>query len=310
MRLQHLATRLTRLFIPALSTLLLGACITGGTQTRGKSDHPWVGVFVSEGYADRAQGAHWGAIIIDSNDYVQVRFRADLAPSPCNYDFYADIEPGNTTTIHNVGLLRGDTLEVTDMGILCDDSISSPKKFVRLTDPLDDSQLMPVLHSSIIKEESSGAFDLRQEGRRIIIEGRSGAADTILLAREYVQDHFADTLSGDTLPTLFIAINDFRLDEHLIHPRLIAYATSANGILERIEVEDYTKTPYTEGRGHIVWVTVEEGTLTLCFPLVSATGESTGYMRRITYRSETDATKGKRLVISGATKEIDENCYH
>lgn len=308
MRLKPIAIALR--LLPSLALIvLLGSCGKRGEQ---KQEYPWVGIYVSEGYTQRAQGADWGAISIDSAGDVRIRYRSDVFYPECNTDWSCALPIHDKYGIDlGFAYLRGDTLEISEEFRPCTESVQQDNYFIRLREPLDDSQLIPVLPYHDIKYDSRGAFDIRQEGRSLIIKGRNSLCDTIELGRRFVEYQFVDDLSSDGKLDLIIALNTFTgLGGKPVYPTLLVYSQGIDGELELIEVEDYAQTPHALGAGSVSWASIDSGNLQIEFPLIGKECQGTPYKRVLKYKLTEGKTPDKKLVIVSAEDMEDERCWH
>lgn len=296
-----------------LALLLFGACAHWQQQAEGERQPPWEGIFVSESYFIREQGADWSVVLIDSAGYARLRYRADHSPSDCDYDFILEGEEEVKDGCIQLekARLKGDTLYLEDLALLCKTGKQEGHKFVRLKEQLDERQLIPNVHESPIHNQTDGTFAVRQEGRNFIITGAAGLADTISLdGKQYVEYHFAEDLDNDNQTELIIALNTFSLTtEQPCQPTLIAYTQAHPRGIQRIEVEDFLASPYSSWRSSIFWLETSTNKLSLCLPILDDKGLPADSLLTVEYQLLKDA-EHKKLIISGIRMEYDENCYY
>lgn len=125
-------------------------------KTLGESAFP--GDFVTEEYAQRAEGYDWTAVSItaasDTTAHISIRSRADVKNPTCTFDGDGTLTHNGDTLVvakegsHIFFTLRGDTLSISsdDPSLLyyyCSGGATLQGDYLKLHEALDKSQLTP-----------------------------------------------------------------------------------------------------------------------------------------------------------------------
>ncbi len=278
------------------------------------------GIYVSDGYTQRAEGYDWVAVSVealsDSTAHVAVRSRLDRKRATCTFDSDARWTGAGSLSIsiedkNFLLTLSGDSLNIRGadekssnlLYYFCSGGASLEGTYVRLNEPVDEAQLSAEGFTRELSLQGI-TFRIREANRgfetMVTIEPSGLENDNNPVSHRiygWVSGAETEDLNSDGSPELMVYV---RSTDGAVHTRVIGYSVNNGKSMSQVAVPDIRNNAEAS-RGYLGYdeFAVVETFLVQRFPVFNHSGagyEPSGTTRQVQYRLQ-EGEAARQFVI-------------